>query len=117
MAISKKLRFEVLKRDGFHCVYCGKSCFKTVLQIDHITPKSKGGTDEFGNLVTSCVDCNQGKSGELLKTRYIMVEKGFLTDDYPAREFLHWLLNDRHILEELVERFTYDEYLKVVKSA
>lgn len=58
---TKKLRFEVFKRDGFACVYCGKSPPEVVLECDHIEPKSKGGMDDINNLVTACFDCNRGK--------------------------------------------------------
>ena len=60
-AISKKMRFEVLKRDKFTCQYCGKQSPDVILHIDHIKPVSKGGKNTMLNLVTSCVDCNLGK--------------------------------------------------------
>ena len=65
-AISKKLRFDVFKRDGFHCVYCGAHPPKAILQIDHIHPVSQGGTNQIDNLITSCQPCNLGKSANLL---------------------------------------------------
>jgi hypothetical protein len=60
--ISKKLRFEVFKRDSFACQYCGATPPKVVLELDHVTPIASGGTDEETNLITSCFDCNRGKS-------------------------------------------------------
>lgn len=62
MSISKKKRFEVFKRDSFTCQYCGSTPPKVVLEADHIQPKSKNGSDDINNLVTSCFDCNRGKS-------------------------------------------------------
>ena len=61
MAITKKIRFEVFKRDGFRCTYCGKTPPSVTLEVDHIHPKSKGGEDDIGNLTTACFDCNRGK--------------------------------------------------------
>jgi len=61
MSITKKIRFEVFKRDGFKCAYCGKSPPDVILEVDHIEPKSKGGSDEPTNLLASCFDCNRGK--------------------------------------------------------
>ncbi len=61
--LSKRLRFEVFKRDGFKCVYCGATpADGIVLECDHVVPVSDGGADEIENLVTSCFDCNRGKS-------------------------------------------------------
>ena len=62
MAISKTLRFEILRRDGHACRYCGTAGTPSnQLQIDHHMPKSMGGTDTFDNLLTCCADCNIGK--------------------------------------------------------
>lgn len=62
MAISKKIRFEVFKRDSFKCAYCGNSPPNIILEIDHIQPKSKKGNDDINNLITACFDCNRGKT-------------------------------------------------------
>lgn len=66
MSISKRQRFEVFKRDTFRCQYCGRQPPAVVLHVDHIIPSSKGGTDEYDNLVTACKDCNLGKSNRTL---------------------------------------------------
>jgi hypothetical protein len=68
MAISKKIRFEVFKRDGFACVYCGRTPPNVLLEADHINPKSIGGEDDINNLATSCFDCNRGKKAIPLST-------------------------------------------------
>lgn len=65
-SISKKLRFEVFKRDDFTCQYCGKSAPNVILEADHIEPVSKGGTNDILNLITSCFECNRGKSDKTL---------------------------------------------------
>lgn len=61
MAISRSLRFEVLRRDGFACSYCGRKPPEVELHIDHVTPTALGGRDVPENLATSCADCNLGK--------------------------------------------------------
>lgn len=62
-----KLRFTVLQRDGFRCVYCGATAQDGGrLEVDHVIPRSKGGEDSQDNLVTSCRWCNLGKSDVLL---------------------------------------------------
>jgi hypothetical protein len=65
-AISKKIRFEVFKRDGFTCQYCGAHPPSAVLEVDHIHPVASGGMNEMDNLVTSCFGCNRGKSDRSL---------------------------------------------------
>ena len=65
-SLSKKIRFEVFKRDRFTCQYCGRMSPDVILEVDHITPVSKGGNNELINLITSCRDCNRGKGKELL---------------------------------------------------
>lgn len=61
-ALSARLRFEVFKRDGFACQYCGAHPPQAVLHVDHIIPVSTGGGDAMGNLTTACQGCNLGKS-------------------------------------------------------
>jgi hypothetical protein len=61
-ALSTRTRFEVFKRDRFTCQYCGRTPPAVVLHVDHILAVANGGTDEECNLITSCVDCNLGKS-------------------------------------------------------
>src|SRR3990172_6638622 len=64
--LSKKTRFNVFKRDGFQCQYCGSTPPSVVLEVDHIQPASKGGNNLTDNLITSCFDCNRGKAADLL---------------------------------------------------
>ncbi|MDD5703209.1 MAG: HNH endonuclease [Dehalococcoidales bacterium] len=66
--INNKQRFEVFKKYNFTCQYCGRRTPEAILEIDHIIPKSKGGTDDIENLTASCFECNRGKSGTLLDT-------------------------------------------------
>jgi HNH endonuclease len=63
---SKRARFAIFERDLFTCQYCGLRPPDTVLQLDHIHPISKGGEDTEENLITSCVDCNAGKTNRIL---------------------------------------------------
>ena len=65
--ISPKLRYEIFKRDGFKCLFCGISGNGTILNADHIIPVDKGGEDTMENLQTLCVRCNIGKGTDLIK--------------------------------------------------
>lgn len=62
MAVTKRLRYEVLRRDNHTCRYCGASAPDVKLTIDHVTPVALGGRDEPANLVTACEPCNSGKT-------------------------------------------------------
>lgn len=64
--IRKSVRFEVFKRDCFTCQYCGATPPGVVLEVDHIDPVAAGGTNDEGNLVTACFDCNRGKAARSL---------------------------------------------------
>jgi hypothetical protein len=62
MPVTKRTRFEVLRRDENTCQYCGQKAPDVPLQIDHVIPVALGGSDSPSNLVTACRDCNSGKS-------------------------------------------------------
>ena len=62
MAVSKRLRHEVLRRDNFTCRDCGRKPPGVEVEVDHVIPKALGGTDDPTNLATRCSDCNKGKS-------------------------------------------------------
>ena len=62
MSVSKRTRYEVLRRDNNTCRYCGGTAPDVTLTIDHVTPVSLGGSDDPSNLVAACKDCNAGKS-------------------------------------------------------
>lgn len=62
MSISKRLRYEILRRDNYACRYCGAAAPDVPLTVDHVVPQSLGGRDEPSNLVTACRDCNGGKA-------------------------------------------------------
>lgn len=62
MAVSKRTRYEVLRRDNHTCRYCGDSAPNVTLQVDHVIPSTLGGSDKPDNLVAACKDCNAGKS-------------------------------------------------------
>ena len=57
-----KIRFEVFRRDGFTCQYCGGKPPAVVLEADHVVPVSAGGKNDMANLKTACFECNRGKA-------------------------------------------------------
>jgi rubredoxin len=58
--LSAKTRMEILKRDNFTCVLCGAGK-EACLEIDHIVPRVRGGSNEPENLRILCHECNVGK--------------------------------------------------------
>ena len=65
MTVSRRLRFEIFRRDDYTCKYCGASPAVTKdveLTVDHVIPVTLGGGDEPTNLATACQPCNAGKS-------------------------------------------------------
>jgi hypothetical protein len=60
------LWWSVLARDNWTCCSCGRSSKEEgiMLEVDHIIPRSKGGTDDLDNLQTLCKKCNIGKSNK-----------------------------------------------------
>ena len=69
-AMSKKLRFEILKRDWFKCRYCWKTPIDWVkLQVDHIIPVYEWWENEIENLCTACFDCNIWKGKTMLSKK------------------------------------------------
>ena len=62
--VPSTVRFDVLKRDR-KCVLCGAAPeidSEVRLHVDHIVPRSKGGSNEMSNLQVLCSECNLGKS-------------------------------------------------------
>ncbi len=93
MAVGKKMRFEVFKRDSFTCQYCGRQAPDVVLHIDHIDPQANGGEDDILNLVTSCIDCNLGKGPRTLSDQStVMVQQRQLAELQERREQLEMML-------------------------
>lgn len=59
--LSRRARFEILRRDGFTCRYCGGKAPDVELTVDHVIPVALGGGNDPTNLVTACQRCNAGK--------------------------------------------------------
>ena len=98
--ISKKLRFEVFKRDSFTCQYCGAKAPDAVLHCDHIHPVAEGGKSEILNLVTACEGCNLGKGARMLDDRSVVERQvSQLAEIQERREQLEMLLEWRDALQ------------------
>jgi len=69
-------RPRIYKRDNYECVYCGS---KKDLTLDNVLPKSRGGGNDWTNLVTSCFKCNLKKGNKTPdEARMFMRQKPFV---------------------------------------
>jgi hypothetical protein len=94
--LSKRVRFEIFKRDDFACQYCGHSAPQVKLHVDHLKPIRSGGTDDPWNLITACEGCNLGKSAgnldQLIQVRLIVRNKYAQRFHEELRDFVAWPL-------------------------
>lgn len=106
--ISKKTRFEVFKRDSFKCQYCGLSAPQVILNVDHIHPVADGGDDDLMNLVTSCWDCNSGKSDRLLDDNSAISKQKAQLDELEERRqqiemMMEWKTGLSRLNDDLID--------------
>lgn len=141
MKMGNSKRFKVLMRDNFKCRYCGKCGDEKILEVDHILPRSRGGSNVLDNLVTACFECNRGKRDKLiLETTALEVEIGELAkkaaeayakkkqEDDSVRVFINYFLENAphehqlngyelRMFKEMVKRFEPSLILKAVDIA
>lgn len=58
-------RRNIYKRDRYTCQYCGVQPGSEELTIDHVLPRSRGGTSTWENCVLACLQCNKRKADKL----------------------------------------------------
>jgi hypothetical protein len=97
--LSKKIRFEVFKRDKFTCQYCGRMAPDVILEVDHIKPVAEGGNNGMLNLITSCRDCNRGKGKRKISDNSeLKKQQNELTDLAEKREQTEMMMKWRESL-------------------
>jgi 5-methylcytosine-specific restriction endonuclease McrA len=57
-------RYNIYVRDKCTCQYCGRRLPRHQLNLDHVIPRSRGGTSRWDNIVCSCLPCNRRKGGK-----------------------------------------------------
>ncbi len=62
--VPDSLRYRVLMESGGRCALCGATKKETILDVDHIKPRSKGGTNDIENLQILCAKCNRSKGNK-----------------------------------------------------
>lgn len=92
-------RFNVFARDKNTCQYCGRRLPRSELNLDHVVPRSKGGTSGWDNVVCSCFACNRKKGGLLLEETHMrLIEKPvqpewtpFMIETFSFKRYREWL--------------------------
>lgn len=67
--IRKTTRWAIYFRDGFNCVWCRSVSISMAceeLTLDHVVPRSEGGSNRPGNLVSCCRRCNFARGAKAL---------------------------------------------------
>lgn len=82
-------RTRIYKRDNHQCVYCDS---KKQLTLDHVIPKSRGGTNDWTNLVTCCFKCNLKKGNRTPEEAKMTMR---------VKPFVPTLLNDNGTLSKI----------------
>ena len=62
MKRQNNIRERLFEESAHHCIYCGHPVTLDTMEIDHIVPRSKGGTSDFSNKVCTCPHCNALKA-------------------------------------------------------
>lgn len=112
MAVPPRLRYAILERDQFRCNYCKQT--EVQLEVDHVIPKSLGGSDLPENLVAACKDCNIGKSSAPPGTFLNLPRPRIISDDDTktlSREAARW----RRRLRD--EEYTCQQLKKSLEAA
>lgn len=100
----KDRRINVVKRDGYKCYLC--KCQLSLYgengapmgTVDHLVPKSKGGTNDYRNLMACCEPCNKKKAAKILPQFFIHDSAGALA----CNDFI--FSNKTEVLWEILRR-------------
>ena len=92
-------RFNVYARDRNTCQYCGQRLPRVELNLDHVIPRSQGGTSMWENIVCSCHACNRRKGGRTPKEAGMKLLHPprrpewtpFMLETFSLRRYREWL--------------------------
>jgi 5-methylcytosine-specific restriction endonuclease McrA len=92
-------RYNIYARDQNRCQYCGRQFARTELNLDHVVPRSKGGTSTWENVVCSCHRCNRLKGGRTPADAGMRLVRQprrpqwtpFMTETFSLRRYKEWM--------------------------
>ena len=92
-------RFNIYARDANRCQYCGRQYPRAELNLDHVVPRSRGGTSVWENVVCSCHRCNRLKGGRTPAEAGMRLVRQprrpqwtpFMTETYSLRRYKEWM--------------------------
>jgi len=92
-------RFNIYARDQNRCQYCGRQFSRSELNLDHVVPRSRGGTSTWENVVCSCHRCNRMKGGRTPAEAGIRLIRQprrpqwtpFMTETFSLRRYKEWM--------------------------
>lgn len=106
MALSRRVRFEILRRDRHTCRYCGAQAPDVALTVDHVVPTTLGGSDDPSNLVTACQPCNSGKASIAPDSPIVAdVERDALRWKRAIEMAVEMRTSEREVIDGLVDQF------------
>ena len=62
--VPNNIRYLVIAASGGRCALCGATSKERRIEVDHVIPRSKGGSNDLDNLQALCDKYNQGKSNK-----------------------------------------------------
>jgi len=66
--LRREKRLAIYLRDGLACTYCGATMEDgAVLTLDHLIPRSRGGSHATTNLITCCRRCNSARGSRSVR--------------------------------------------------
>ncbi len=92
-------RFNIYARDQNRCQYCGRQFQRAELNLDHVVPRSQGGTSVWENVVCSCHRCNRMKGGRTPAQAHMRLIRmprrpqwtPFMTETFSLRRYKEWM--------------------------
>src|SRR5262249_25628141 len=100
-------RRNIYKRDHHTCQFCGKQPGSEELTIDHVLPRSRGGTSTWENCVLACLDCNKRKADRTPQEAHMPLRKN------PVRPVWRPLYSQHNVRIESWSKFLSEAYWTV----